>query len=140
MPSRVGFRNNLERDVYQILNKLDTNFTTVSAAYDAIKRSNSSIARLKKRPLEDAIDRVLQIRKQEAQDDESDDSGYYTLTAKQRKRLAHHQKKLAKSHSFYKPEETFTHHPFPFGYLMAVIILLDCHRYVKTYLLSRQGF
>jgi len=74
MPSRVGFRNNLERDVYQILNKLDTNFTTVSAAYDAIKRSNSSIARLKKRPLEDAIDRVLQIRKQEAQDDESDDS------------------------------------------------------------------
>ena len=76
----------------------------------------------------------------DVEDDESDDSGYYTLTAKQRKRLAHHQKKLAKSHSFYKPEETFTHHPFPFGYLMAVIILLDCHRYVKTYLLSRQGF
>ncbi|UNI19788.1 Ribosome bioproteinsis ATPase rix7 [Purpureocillium takamizusanense] len=74
MPPRIGFRNNLERDVYQILNKLDAQFTTVSSAYDAIKRSNSSIARLKKRPLEDAIDRVLQIRKQEAQDDESDDS------------------------------------------------------------------
>ncbi|KAG5913114.1 hypothetical protein E4U42_001449 [Claviceps africana] len=49
------------------------------------------------------------------------------LTPKQRKSLAHHQTKLAKSHSFYKPHETFTHHAFPLGHLIAIIILLDCH-------------
>ncbi|KND87090.1 hypothetical protein TOPH_08258 [Tolypocladium ophioglossoides CBS 100239] len=54
-------------------------------------------------------------------------SGYHPLTAKQRKSLSHHQEKLAKSHSFYKPEETFTHYSFPLGYLMAIVILLDCH-------------
>ncbi|KAG5967817.1 hypothetical protein E4U56_000637 [Claviceps arundinis] len=49
------------------------------------------------------------------------------LTPPQRASLAHHQKKLAKSHSFYKPHETFTHHAFPLGHLMAIIILLDFH-------------
>ncbi|KAG6005234.1 hypothetical protein E4U21_000313 [Claviceps maximensis] len=49
------------------------------------------------------------------------------LTSKQRKSLAHHQDKLSKSHSFYKPHETFTHHAFPLSRLIAVIILLDCH-------------
>lgn len=49
------------------------------------------------------------------------------LTFKQWKRLRHHQKKLAKSHSFYKPDETFTHSPFPLAYLIAIVILLDCH-------------
>lgn len=52
---------------------------------------------------------------------------YDYLTPKQRKSLEHHQKKLSKSHSFYKPHETFTHHAFPLGHLMAIIILLDCH-------------
>lgn len=49
------------------------------------------------------------------------------LTAKQRTSLEHHQKKLSKSHSFYKPHETFTHHSFPLGHLIAIIILLDFH-------------
>ncbi|KAF4973073.1 hypothetical protein FZEAL_9423 [Fusarium zealandicum] len=49
------------------------------------------------------------------------------LTYAQLKSLQHHQKKLAKSHSFYKPQETFTHNPFPLGYLIGVVILLDCH-------------
>lgn len=49
------------------------------------------------------------------------------LTYAQAKSLAHHQKKLAKSHSFYKPKETFTHHAFPLDYLIAIVILLDCH-------------
>ncbi|PTB63191.1 hypothetical protein BBK36DRAFT_1171991 [Trichoderma citrinoviride] len=49
------------------------------------------------------------------------------LTFKQWKRMRHHQKKLAKSHSFYKPDETFTHHAFPLSYLIAIVILLDCH-------------
>ncbi|KAH7149034.1 hypothetical protein B0J13DRAFT_550526 [Dactylonectria estremocensis] len=49
------------------------------------------------------------------------------LTYKQLKSLQHHQKKFAKSHSFYKPHETFTHHSFPLAYLMTIVILLDCH-------------
>lgn len=52
---------------------------------------------------------------------------YDYLTPKQRKSLEHHQKKLSKSHSFYKPHETFTHHAFPLGHLIAIIVLLDCH-------------
>lgn len=51
----------------------------------------------------------------------------WPLTPKQRKSFLHHQKKLVKSHSFYKPHETFTHYEFPLKYLLAIIILLDCH-------------
>ena len=49
------------------------------------------------------------------------------LTYAQQKKLHHHQKKLAKSHSFYKPNETATHYAFPLRYLVAIVILLDCH-------------
>jgi hypothetical protein len=49
------------------------------------------------------------------------------LTFAQFKSLQHHQKKMAKSHSFYKPNETFTHFAFPRSYLIAIVILLDCH-------------
>ncbi|KAH7146485.1 P-loop containing nucleoside triphosphate hydrolase protein [Dactylonectria macrodidyma] len=71
----VTLRSSLDRDVYQILKKLeDANdgrpFKGITPAYEAIKRSNSSLSRQKKRPLEDSIDRVLQFRKQEL--DESD--------------------------------------------------------------------
>ncbi|TWU78470.1 hypothetical protein ED733_008930 [Metarhizium rileyi] len=52
---------------------------------------------------------------------------YDYLTPSQRKSLEHHQKKLSKSHSFYKPHETLTHHAFPLGHLIAIIVLLDCH-------------
>ncbi|EQL00250.1 integral membrane protein [Ophiocordyceps sinensis CO18] len=53
--------------------------------------------------------------------------GYYPLNAKQVKSLLHHQQKLAKSHSFYKPQETHTHFSFPLNFLVAIVILLDCH-------------
>jgi hypothetical protein len=49
------------------------------------------------------------------------------LTPKQQKSFCHHQKKLSRSHSFYKPEETFTHYAFPLSYLIAIVVLLDCH-------------
>lgn len=49
------------------------------------------------------------------------------LTPKQQQSLHHHQSKLAKSHSFYKPHETATHYAFPVSYLTAIVILLDCH-------------
>ncbi|RDA92703.1 hypothetical protein CP533_3698 [Ophiocordyceps camponoti-saundersi (nom. inval.)] len=63
----------------------------------------------------------------ENDDDDDDAEAYYPLTAKQRRSLLHHQSKLSKSHSFYKPQETLTHYSFPLAYLMAIVILLDCH-------------
>lgn len=49
------------------------------------------------------------------------------LTPKQQERLSHHAGKFAKSHTFYKPHETTTHHAFPLSFLIAVVILLDFH-------------
>lgn len=49
------------------------------------------------------------------------------LSPEQIKKLYHHQSKLAKSHSFYRPNETNTHYAFPLNYAIAVIFLLDFH-------------
>ncbi|OAA67708.1 ribosome biogenesis ATPase RIX7 [Akanthomyces lecanii RCEF 1005] len=77
MPS---LSSRLDHDVYQVVRRLEESsndckpFKTVSAAYSAIKTSNSSLSRQKKRPLEDALFRVLDVRKREQVQDESDDS------------------------------------------------------------------
>ncbi|KAI0163177.1 ribosome biogenesis ATPase-like protein RIX7 [Pestalotiopsis sp. NC0098] len=76
----------LDKDLYQIVIKLENDQAektartgepprfTVSGVYDTIKRSNSSLAREKKKPLEDSIYRVLQFRKEERKKDmENDD-------------------------------------------------------------------
>ena len=72
---KVSLRNGFEHDVYQVIKKLEEangkSFKNAYAAYDGIKRSNSSLSRQKKKPLEDALDRVLEVRKQE-QGDSSD--------------------------------------------------------------------
>jgi hypothetical protein len=52
---------------------------------------------------------------------------YSVLDARQQERLLHHQAKFAKSHTFYKPHETVTHHAFPLRILIAIVVLLDCH-------------
>ncbi|KAJ5381745.1 uncharacterized protein N7496_004173 [Penicillium cataractarum] len=52
---------------------------------------------------------------------------YSVLDARQQERLMHHQAKFAKSHTFYKPHETVTHHAFPLRILIAIVVLLDCH-------------
>lgn len=52
---------------------------------------------------------------------------FTVLTPKQQEKLEHHQAKFCKSHSFYKPHETETHHAFPLRMLVAIVILLDCH-------------
>jgi hypothetical protein len=59
----------------------------------------------------------------------TDDPSYeYTvLTDEEQAKLEHHERKFSKSHTFYKPHETATHYAFPLKYLMAVVILLDCH-------------
>ncbi|KAI0013276.1 AAA-domain-containing protein [Xylariaceae sp. FL0662B] len=72
----------LDRDVYQIVRKFEDEFErnnpnkpprfTVDGIYNAIKRSNSSLARQKKRPLEDSIERVLRLRKEERIEDDEE--------------------------------------------------------------------
>ncbi|KAJ4388300.1 hypothetical protein N0V85_007698 [Neurospora sp. IMI 360204] len=56
-----------------------------------------------------------------------DDEFIPVLSEKSQARFVHHQKKLAKSHTFYKPHETGTHHAFPIGLLIAIVCLLDLH-------------
>ncbi|KAH7378697.1 hypothetical protein BKA66DRAFT_442725 [Pyrenochaeta sp. MPI-SDFR-AT-0127] len=52
---------------------------------------------------------------------------FTVLTPKQQQKLEHHQEKFCKSHSFYKPHETETHYAFPLRFLVAIVVLLDCH-------------
>ncbi|KAJ6107350.1 Protein of unknown function DUF2985 [Penicillium sp. IBT 18751x] len=56
-----------------------------------------------------------------------DEHEYTVLDARQQLRLEHHQHKFAKSHTFYKPHETMTHHAFPMQLLIAIVVILDCH-------------
>ncbi|KAJ9150829.1 Integral membrane protein [Pleurostoma richardsiae] len=49
------------------------------------------------------------------------------LPPKQQARLVYHQTKFAKSHTFYKPHETETHHAFPLRLLIIIVVLLDMH-------------
>lgn len=58
---------------------------------------------------------------------QEDKHEFSVLDARQQLRLMHHQNKFAKSHTFYKPHETFTHHAFPLRILVAIVVLLDCH-------------
>ncbi|KAK3397321.1 P-loop containing nucleoside triphosphate hydrolase protein [Sordaria brevicollis] len=97
MPGRANLRHGIDRDVYQLVLKLEIeeeekreaiiekegkNSKTlssrrglsVSSVYDSIKRSNSSLARQKKKLLEDSIERVLDLRREEAKKDAVEDS------------------------------------------------------------------
>ncbi|KAH7025818.1 uncharacterized protein B0I36DRAFT_386211 [Microdochium trichocladiopsis] len=47
------------------------------------------------------------------------------LNLQQRNSLEHHQACFAKSHTFYKPRDSETHHAFPVRLLIAIVILLD---------------
>ncbi|KAM3423203.1 hypothetical protein BST61_g653 [Cercospora zeina] len=59
--------------------------------------------------------------------DKEEMAEYSVLTPRQQKRLAYHQAKFNKSHTFYKPHETATHHAFPLRHMVAAVVLLDCH-------------
>lgn len=63
----------------------------------------------------------------ETQDDKTDKFEYTVLSPIQQRRLQYHQAKFAKTHTFYKPHETFTHHAFPLRLLVAIVVLLDFH-------------
>lgn len=76
---RAQLRHSLDRDVYQIVKKLEEAndgkpFKNEAAIYDAIKKSNSSLSRQKKRTLEDSIERVWQVRKEELGDSEDSEA------------------------------------------------------------------
>ncbi|PVH94800.1 hypothetical protein DM02DRAFT_618372 [Periconia macrospinosa] len=49
------------------------------------------------------------------------------LSPAEQQKLEHHQNKLADSHTFYKPHETYTHNAFSVRLLIAIVVLLDCH-------------
>lgn len=72
-----GLQTKLDRDVYHVVVKLmrdneDRPFKGVHDAYEALKNSNSSLSRQKKRPLQDSLDRVLLVLRSEAEDDDDD--------------------------------------------------------------------
>lgn len=56
-----------------------------------------------------------------------DENEHSVLTPEQQAKLVHHQTIFARSHTFYKPHETFTHYAFPLWILILVVVLLDCH-------------
>ncbi|KAK3297652.1 P-loop containing nucleoside triphosphate hydrolase protein [Chaetomium fimeti] len=78
----TNMRLGLDREVYQIILKLEEEGgesgrkprLAVGSVYDSIKRSNSSLARQKKKTLEESIERVLTVRKDQSKADEQEDS------------------------------------------------------------------
>ena len=53
------------------------------------------------------------------------------LPLEQQKKLKHHQDKIAKSHTFFKPHESLTHRAFSVKLLITVVVLLDFHSFFQ---------
>ncbi|RMD41296.1 hypothetical protein DV735_g3841, partial [Chaetothyriales sp. CBS 134920] len=68
---------------------------------------------------------------QEAAEERAD---FIVLSRTQQKKLIHHQTKFSKSHTYYKPHETVTHHAFPIKLLILVVVMLDCHSVLQIML------
>lgn len=94
------------------------------------------IGQAEQRPLPELRTSSQSPKEQDVEDEEDEIEDLYPLTPKQQKRFLHHRDKLVKSHSFYKPHETFTHYKFPLSLLITVIILLDCHSCLQISLSS----
>ncbi|KAF2496834.1 hypothetical protein BU16DRAFT_560147 [Lophium mytilinum] len=67
------------------------------------------------------------IENQSVIDKSDEDPEGIVLTEEQQRKLEYHQAKFAKSHTFYKPHETFTHRAFSLRLLITIVVLLDCH-------------
>lgn len=63
--------------------------------------------------------------------DKEEMAEFSVLSQRQQKRLQYHQAKFNKSHTFYKPHETATHHAFPLRHMVAAVVLLDCHSFLQ---------
>ncbi|KAL4759602.1 putative AAA family ATPase/60S ribosome export protein Rix7 [Aspergillus foveolatus] len=78
---RPTLRQGLDKEVYQVVRKIvddqaeNAQFRlSVTAIYDSIKRSNSSLNRKPKRILEDSIERVVEVIKTDVLGDDENDS------------------------------------------------------------------
>ncbi|WEW60695.1 hypothetical protein PRK78_006182 [Emydomyces testavorans] len=76
---------------------------------------------------EEDLDPDLDVEAAGATPKDADTAEFSVLSPAQQDSLTHHANKFAKSHTFYKPHETTTHHAFPLRILIAVVILLDFH-------------
>jgi hypothetical protein len=59
--------------------------------------------------------------------EEKEKGGFVVLNEKQQASLKLHEDRFIRSHTFYKPHETETHHAFPVKLLVVIVVLLDCH-------------
>lgn len=59
--------------------------------------------------------------------EEEEEEELPVLTDEEQNKLEYHQAKIAKSHTFYRPTETYTHNAFSIKLLIAIVVLLDCH-------------
>ncbi|KAK1041827.1 hypothetical protein LTR33_015624 [Friedmanniomyces endolithicus] len=75
----------------------------------------------------DLPDRAGSMMEQEDAIDKEETAEYSVLSHRQQRRLQYHQAKFSKTHTFYRPHETATHHAFPLRLLVASVVLLDCH-------------
>lgn len=95
------------------------------------KRREAHLPKLKnKNDLPRSLPNEDEIKDDDIEGQPSPEEGpeeYSVLKPVQQARFLHHAKKFAKSHTFYKPHETTTHHAFPIRLLMAIVILLDFH-------------
>lgn len=73
-----------------------------------------------------AIDRADVNLPQEVCEDDLEEE-LPVLTDEEQKKLEYHQAKIAKSHTFYRPQETYTHHAFSIRLLITIVVLLDFH-------------
>ncbi|KAK6597921.1 ATPase [Botrytis cinerea] len=85
---RPTLSQGLDKEIYQIVRKLADEQAqsqkgpkrlTISIVYDSIKNSNSSLKRRSKKLLEDSIDRVLLVLKEEQDDSDSVDGDFEGL-------------------------------------------------------------
>jgi len=66
--------------------------------------------------------------------DNDADWEFSVLSPEQQRKLVHHQNKFSKSHSYYRPHETSTHHAFPLKLLITIVSLLDAHSVLQIML------
>jgi hypothetical protein len=66
-------------------------------------------------------------REEEVGMEEEEKGTYVVLDDKQQASLQLHEDRFIRSHTFYKPHETTTHHAFPIKLLVVIVVLLDCH-------------
>jgi hypothetical protein len=66
-------------------------------------------------------------REDEVGMEEEEKGTFVVLNEKQQASLQLHEDRFMRSHTFYKPHETTTHHAFPVKLLITIVVLLDCH-------------